>query len=123
MNMAGKDLAEGLLVGVRVLRRRVFPGGQGRARRYALACRCCGAEAVMTHAAICTRLRMLTRGMAEVPCAACAAVAVPVPALAGRRMTWGRKVAECWRPASVVLPPGMVSPAVAWPLPGQAARP
>ena len=121
MNMSGNDLREGLPVGSRLVLGRAFPGGQGSTRRYRLRCACCGAESVMTHGAICQALRMLKAGRPDRPCPECAGVSRLM--LAARRMSWGKKPDELWRPGRTSLPAGSISPAVAWPVPGRAARP
>ena len=121
MNMSGNDLREGFPVGSRLILGRAFPGGQGSTRRYRLRCACCGAESVMTHGAICQALRMLKAGRPEKPCPDCDEAGRP--SLTGQSMLWGRKPEELWRPAPSRLPAGSISPAVAWPVPGRAARP
>lgn len=121
MSMNGGDLRVGLTVGARVVLGRALPGGSGAARRYTLRCGCCGAESVMTHRAILTLLKMLKAGRPDRPCPECAGVSRLM--LAARRMSWGKKPEELWRPGRTSLPAGSISPAVAWPVPGRVARP
>ena len=119
--MNGGDYREGLAVGERLILGRAFPGGLGPSRRYRLRCGRCGEESTMTHGAIGKLLKKIKDGLTTAPCPACDGKVVPVRG--GRPMRWGRRAEDLWRPGRTDLPPGTVSPALAWPVPGREARP
>ena len=116
--MNGGDYREGLAVGERLVLGRIYPGGQGSARRYRLRCGRCGEESTMTHGAIGKVLKRIKDGLAEGVCPACNGK--PAPVRRGKPMRWGRLPEDLWRPGRTVLPLGTVSPGAAWPVPGRA---